>query len=98
MDLHQVKEVRSGKNSKDFDRWADETRKYQNHECFVILYGKKFTLKTLSCVGKKDECELWVKGIEHLAAESRTAPYPLLVERYLRKEFYNMENLRGVYV
>ncbi|GBN42670.1 hypothetical protein AVEN_134340-2 [Araneus ventricosus] len=37
-----------------------------------------------------------VKGIRQLAAESTNAPYPLLVERWLRKEFYSMENLRGV--
>lgn len=98
MDLRQVKEVRPGKNSKDFDRWADETRKYQSSECFVILYGRKFTLKTLSCIAQKDECDLWIKGIEYLAAESRTEPYSTLVDRYLRKEFYNMKNLLGVYV
>ncbi|KAF8790535.1 1-phosphatidylinositol 4 like protein [Argiope bruennichi] len=37
-----------------------------------------------------------VKGIRQLAIDSTNAPYPLLVERWLRKEFYSMENLRGV--
>ncbi|GBM70715.1 1-phosphatidylinositol 4,5-bisphosphate phosphodiesterase gamma-1 [Araneus ventricosus] len=37
-----------------------------------------------------------VNGIRQLAAESSNAPYSLLVERWLRKEFYTMENLRGV--
>ncbi|XP_035231210.1 1-phosphatidylinositol 4,5-bisphosphate phosphodiesterase gamma-1-like, partial [Stegodyphus dumicola] len=96
VDLREVKEVRIGKNSKAFERWPDETRKYQNNECFLVLYGSGFTLKALSCVAKKDECELWVKGIRHLVAESKNAPYPLLVERWLRKEYYSMENLRGV--
>lgn len=49
-------------------------------------------------LAKKEECELWVTGIRYLAEESTKAPYPLLVERYLRKEFYSMENLRGVWV
>lgn len=91
-----MKEVRFSKNSKAFDRWPDETRKYLQNECFVVLYGSSFTLKTLSCVAKKEECQLWVHGIRHLAEESTKAPYPLLVERYLRKEFYAMENCRGV--
>ncbi|GFW13456.1 piggyBac transposable element-derived protein 4 [Trichonephila clavipes] len=97
MDLREVKEVRQGKISKAFERWPDETRKYQNNECFIIIYGNRgFTLKSVSCVAKKDECEFWVKGIRQLAAESIDSPYPLLVERWLRKEFYSMENLRGV--
>ncbi|KAG8180062.1 hypothetical protein JTE90_016189 [Oedothorax gibbosus] len=96
VDLRQVKEVRHGKNSKDFERYADETKKYNDEECFVLVYGDKFTLRTLSCAGPRDECQLWVRGIEYLVAESRVAPYPLLIERYLRKEFYSMVNLRGV--
>ncbi|GIY17349.1 1-phosphatidylinositol 4,5-bisphosphate phosphodiesterase gamma-1 [Caerostris darwini] len=96
VDLREVKEVRMGKNSKAFERWPDETRKYQNNECFHILYGNSFTLKSVSCVAKKDECEMLVKGIRQLAAECTNAPYPLLVERWLRKEFYSMENMRGV--
>ncbi|XP_071036049.1 1-phosphatidylinositol 4,5-bisphosphate phosphodiesterase gamma-1 isoform X2 [Parasteatoda tepidariorum] len=96
VDLREVKEVRMGKNSKPFERWPDDTRKYQNNECFTIIYGNTFKLKLLSCVAKKDECDLWVKGVRHLSAESSSAPYPLLVERWLRKEFYSMESLRGV--
>ncbi|CAL1272763.1 unnamed protein product [Larinioides sclopetarius] len=96
VDLREVKEIRIGKNSKAFERWPEETRKFQNNECFLIFYGNSFTLKSLSCVAKKDECEMLVKGIRQLAAESINAPYPLLVETWLRKEFYSMENLRGV--
>ncbi|GFU38931.1 1-phosphatidylinositol 4,5-bisphosphate phosphodiesterase gamma-1 [Nephila pilipes] len=96
VDLREVKEVRMGKNSKAFERWPDETRKYQNNECFLILYGHMLTLKSVSCVAKRDECELWVKGLRQLAVDSINSPYPLLVERWLRKEFYSMENLRGV--
>ncbi|GIY17350.1 hypothetical protein CDAR_1423 [Caerostris darwini] len=53
VDLREVKEVRMGKNSKAFERWPDETRKYQNNECFHILYGNSFTLKSVSCVDLK---------------------------------------------
>ncbi|GBN48823.1 1-phosphatidylinositol 4,5-bisphosphate phosphodiesterase gamma-1 [Araneus ventricosus] len=96
LDLQKVQEVRIGKNSKAFERWPEETRKFQNNECFIILYGNSFILKSLSCIAKKDEFEMLVKSIRHLAAESTNAPYPLLVERWLCKEFYCMENLRGV--
>ncbi|GFY41259.1 phosphoinositide phospholipase C [Trichonephila inaurata madagascariensis] len=57
VDLREVKEVRLGKNSKAFDRWPDETRKYQNNECFVIIYGNMFTLKSVSCVGQNNSSQ-----------------------------------------
>lgn len=40
------------------------------------------------------ECELWVKGLRRLVQDTIKAPYPLQVERWLRKEFYTMENSR----
>ena len=40
------------------------------------------------------ECELWIKGLRHLVNDTITATYPLQVERWLRKEFYAMENDR----
>lgn len=44
------------------------------------------------------ECELWVKGLRHLVQDTIYAPYPLQVERWLRKEFYAMENSHEMYV
>lgn len=44
------------------------------------------------------ECELWVKGLKHLVQDTVNAPYPLQVERWLRREFYAMENSREMYV
>lgn len=40
------------------------------------------------------ECELWVRCLRHLVPDTINAPYPLQVERWLRKEFYAMENSR----
>lgn len=40
------------------------------------------------------ECELWIKGLRYLVQDTINAPYPLQVERWLRKEFYAMENSR----
>ncbi|KAF8771915.1 1-phosphatidylinositol 4 like protein [Argiope bruennichi] len=48
IDLREVKEVRIGKNSKAFEVWPEETRKFRNEECFVILYGNSFILNSLS--------------------------------------------------
>ena len=40
------------------------------------------------------ECELWVKGLRYLVQDTIYAPYPLQVERWLRKKFYGIENLQ----
>lgn len=51
VDLRDVKEVRHGRNSKEFDRWPDEVKKFEATKCFVIFHGNEFKLKTLSIVG-----------------------------------------------
>ena len=52
VNLREVREIRLGKNSKDFDKWPEEARKYDTSLCFVIFYGSDFKLKTLSVVGR----------------------------------------------
>ena len=54
VDLRDVKEVRPGKISKDFDKWPDELKKVDQQTCFVIFYGKEFRLKTVSVAGNYD--------------------------------------------
>lgn len=94
VDLREVKEIRPGRNSKDFDKWADEARKMDKNLCFVIFYGSEFKLHTLSITASnKDEYRKWMMGLEHLVTDTQTASYQLQVERWLRKEFYLMEKL-----
>lgn len=52
VNLFEVREVRTGRCSKVFEKWAEDARKYDNGQCFVVLYGPAFRLKSLSCVGK----------------------------------------------
>jgi hypothetical protein len=52
VDLREVKEIRVGKNSKDFERWPDDAKRMENMKCFVVFYGLEFRLKTLSIAGK----------------------------------------------
>lgn len=51
VDLREVKEVRLGKSSKDFDRWAEDARRFDTTRCYVVYYGSEFCLKTLSIAG-----------------------------------------------
>lgn len=51
INLREVKEIRLGKNSKDFDKWPDESKKVDMMKCFVIFYGSEFKLRALSIAG-----------------------------------------------
>lgn len=92
VDLREVKEIRFGKNSKDFDKW-EESKKVDFKKCFVLMYGNEFKLKSFSVVAHSEkECEMWIKGLKYMVHDTIHSPYLLQVERWLRKEFYNMEN------
>uniref|UniRef100_A0A669QUA2 Phosphoinositide phospholipase C n=1 Tax=Phasianus colchicus TaxID=9054 RepID=A0A669QUA2_PHACC len=49
LDLMEIKEIRPGKNSKDFERCK---AKHREEHCFTIFYGTQFVLNTLSLAGK----------------------------------------------
>lgn len=52
LELREVKEVRPGKKSKDFEKWPEEAKKSEPRKCFVILHGNDFKLRTVSIVGE----------------------------------------------
>lgn len=52
LDLRKIKEIRLGKSSKDFEKWADEARRFENLKCFVVYYGSEFKLRVLSVAGE----------------------------------------------
>ncbi|XP_014241973.1 1-phosphatidylinositol 4,5-bisphosphate phosphodiesterase gamma-1 isoform X2 [Cimex lectularius] len=95
IEMREVKLIRIGKCSKDFDRWPEDAKRMDHQRCFVVSYGSEFKLKTLSIAAfSEKECEIWVRGLKCLVDDTIAAPYPLQVERWLRKEFYAMENIR----
>lgn len=50
VDLMEIKEIRPGKNSKDFER--GKAARQKDDVCFTIFYGTQFVLNTLSLAGK----------------------------------------------
>ncbi|XP_051488746.1 1-phosphatidylinositol 4,5-bisphosphate phosphodiesterase gamma-1 isoform X2 [Apus apus] len=96
VDIREIKEIRPGKNSRDFDRYQEDPcfRLDQSH-CFVVLYGTEFRLKTLSLQAtSEDEVNMWIKGLNWLVADTLRAPTPLQIERWLRKQFYSLDRNR----
>ncbi|RXM29061.1 1-phosphatidylinositol 4,5-bisphosphate phosphodiesterase gamma-1 [Acipenser ruthenus] len=54
IDIREIKEIRLGKSSRDFDRYPEEVRKLDSSQCFIILYGMEFRLKTLSVAARPE--------------------------------------------
>lgn len=96
IDIREIKEIRQGKNSRDFDRYQeDPSFRPDPVYCFVILYGTDFRLKTLSLQAmSEDEVSMWIKGLNWLVADTLKATTPLQIERWLRKQFYSLDRNR----
>ncbi|KAL4234228.1 phospholipase C [Mactra antiquata] len=96
INFKDIKEVRKGKGSKDFDKWPEEARRVDQKFCFVVYHGNDFKLQTLSVVaGSVEERDKWHKGLEFLIEEAHSASHVSVVERWLTREFNNMiERLR----
>ncbi|XP_055508151.1 1-phosphatidylinositol 4,5-bisphosphate phosphodiesterase gamma-1 [Leucoraja erinacea] len=100
IDIREIKEIRAGRNSRDFERYQDDasrpdlSRPDTSH-CFVILYGTEFRLKTLSLAAtSEEEMSMWITGLNWLLTDTVKSPTPLQIERWLRKQFYNMDRNR----
>ena len=50
--IREVKEVRAGPHSKDFDYHKEGLKDVEEECCFVVLYGMEFNLRTLSIAGE----------------------------------------------
>uniref|UniRef100_A0A663N2X1 1-phosphatidylinositol 4,5-bisphosphate phosphodiesterase gamma n=1 Tax=Athene cunicularia TaxID=194338 RepID=A0A663N2X1_ATHCN len=96
LDIREIKEIRPGKNSRDFDRYQEDPCFRPDHShCFVVLYGTEFRLKTLSLQAtSEDEVNMWIKGLNWLVTDTLRAATPLQIERWLRKQFYSLDRNR----
>lgn len=54
VNVREIKEVRLGTQSRDFDKRDEDMKKFGVDPacCFVILYGQEFKLKMISLVGR----------------------------------------------
>ncbi|XP_007887457.1 1-phosphatidylinositol 4,5-bisphosphate phosphodiesterase gamma-2 [Callorhinchus milii] len=96
LDLREIKEVRPGKNSKDFDQISkDQKDRYNDDMCFTVFYGSEFVLNTLSLAADtKDDASSWLKGLDLLHKEAQLASTPSMIESWLRKQFYSVDQTR----
>lgn len=90
LDIMEIKEIRPGKNSKDFER-AKAVR-HKAECCFTILYGTQFVLSTLSlATDSKEDAVKWLSGLKILHQEAMSASTPTMIESWLRKQIYSVD-------
>lgn len=94
INIREIKEVRQGTISRDFERQGEELKRMEQGSgteistfCFVIYYGTDFKLKTLSVAAQcTNECEAWVKALKHVTNPHNFGSH-LLTHRWLNREF-----------
>uniref|UniRef100_A0A671URZ2 Phosphoinositide phospholipase C n=1 Tax=Sparus aurata TaxID=8175 RepID=A0A671URZ2_SPAAU len=95
LDLFEIREVRPGRNSKDFERFKDGKDKHDEDTCFTIFYGSQFVLNTLSLgADSVEEAHKWLIGLDLLRQETLAAPTPVLIESWLRKQMYSVNQTK----
>uniref|UniRef100_A0A3Q3J6X6 1-phosphatidylinositol 4,5-bisphosphate phosphodiesterase gamma n=1 Tax=Monopterus albus TaxID=43700 RepID=A0A3Q3J6X6_MONAL len=95
LDLFEIREIRPGRNSKDFERFRDGKDKHEENTCFTIFYGSQFVLNTLSLgADSVEEAQKWLTGLELLREETLAASTPVLIESWLRKQMYSVNQTK----
>uniref|UniRef100_A0A667XGL4 1-phosphatidylinositol 4,5-bisphosphate phosphodiesterase gamma n=1 Tax=Myripristis murdjan TaxID=586833 RepID=A0A667XGL4_9TELE len=95
LDLFEIREIRPGRNSKDFERFKDGKDKHEENTCFTIFYGSQFVLSTLSLgADSVEDAEKWLMGLELLRQETLAAPTPAIIESWLRKQMYSIKQTK----
>ncbi|XP_069595268.1 1-phosphatidylinositol 4,5-bisphosphate phosphodiesterase gamma-2 isoform X1 [Ranitomeya imitator] len=93
LDLSEIKEIRQGKNCKDFER--GKASRLKEDCCFTIFYGSQFVLNTLSLEADSvDDAEKWRGGLNILLEEVNLASTPNIIESWLRKQIYSVDQTR----
>ncbi|TNN59903.1 1-phosphatidylinositol 4,5-bisphosphate phosphodiesterase gamma-1 [Liparis tanakae] len=92
VDIREIRELRLGKGSRDFERYPEDARKLDPAHCFIVLYGLEFRLKTLSVAAfSEEEVNMWITGLNWLMTDTQRAPAPQQIDRWLRKQFEVMD-------
>lgn len=98
LDLRHVKEVQTLDfkvgSMKIQDKWAKdkEIKQLDAAKILLIAYGTGFLCNYWILLFETvDVCRMWREGVHYLMLDTLTASHILVVERWLRKEFYSIE-------
>ncbi|OWA51214.1 1-phosphatidylinositol 4,5-bisphosphate phosphodiesterase gamma-1 [Hypsibius exemplaris] len=97
VDVRDIKEVRRNRFSDDFEWFPVDARRNEHTQCFVVLYGAEFVLKTLSCAADCEKvAKQWVDAMNYLVKEYASMSYTQRLNRWLRREFHGRNYLMGI--
>ncbi|ELT96912.1 hypothetical protein CAPTEDRAFT_224536 [Capitella teleta] len=89
IDLREIKEIRKGKKSREFDKNPDESLKADR--CLIVLSGSAFVLQTLSLIFPTAEvCDLWMKAMNELVEDTKITSYTGQRSRISLKTFKSL--------
>uniref|UniRef100_A0A8C3ADK7 1-phosphatidylinositol 4,5-bisphosphate phosphodiesterase gamma n=1 Tax=Cyclopterus lumpus TaxID=8103 RepID=A0A8C3ADK7_CYCLU len=87
VDIREIRELRLGKGSRDFERYPEEARKLDSAHCFIVLYGLEFRLRTLSVAAfSEEEVNMWITGLNWLMTDTQRAPAPQQIDSITVKD------------
>ncbi|XDV29019.1 hypothetical protein PO909_032200 [Leuciscus waleckii] len=109
LDIFELKEVRQWKTFKDFQRFnenrgsifqrifrqSEKEIQQDSKTCFTIFYGSEFILKSLILKADSvEDAEKWLTGLELLRQETLVAHTPEIIESWLRKQMYSVDQTK----
>eukprot|EP00064_Thunnus_orientalis_P012911 superscaffoldBa00002037_g12947 len=88
LDLFEIREIRAGRNSKDFERFKDGKDKHNENTCFTVFYGSQFVLNTLSLgADSVEEAQKWLTPLV-------IDVFVLFSSSWLRKQMYSVNQTK----
>uniref|UniRef100_A0A674BH07 Phosphoinositide phospholipase C n=1 Tax=Salmo trutta TaxID=8032 RepID=A0A674BH07_SALTR len=91
IDITEIRELRLGKCSRDFERYPEEARKLDSAHCFIVLYGLEFRLKTLSVAAfSEEEVNMWITGLNWLMMDTQRASAPQQIDSNVLLSLLNL--------
>lgn len=69
-------------------------RSFKSLKCVFIYLLCIILIIEFSLALSEQECENWIRGLRYMVNDTLSTTYPLEMERWLRKEFYHIENCR----
>ncbi|CAD5214162.1 unnamed protein product [Bursaphelenchus xylophilus] len=78
------------------DKWRKdrELQRFQSDWILIVSYGHGFVLNHwILLFDSAEACKHWCQGLQHLRMEWMEASHFLIMERWLRKQFYSIVNM-----
>ncbi|XP_043120316.1 1-phosphatidylinositol 4,5-bisphosphate phosphodiesterase gamma-2 isoform X2 [Puntigrus tetrazona] len=109
LDIFEFKEVRQWETFRDFQQFnesrgsrfrrifyqSEKELQQDSRKCLTIFYGSEFILKSLSLKADSvEDAERWLTGLELLRQETPATHTPEIVESWLRKQMYSVDQTK----